>query len=110
LLIIFVVSPPAALLMVCIVSLTLLSAWVLLAPPHPLVVILELMPLPFSGRSTILAAVAVNVVFSVAFERFGTWIVAVCIGWLMRLIRRTRRRSREGKTYKAVEGGMRANL
>lgn len=92
--------------MFSIVTLTLFNLLVLLYPPEPIRHILELMLLPFSARSSLLFAVIINIVLSMAFEEWGTKVVALGIGALFRL-RRGRRRTREGKAYKAVEGGMR---
>lgn len=83
-----------------------LNILLLLTPPQTFLVILELMNLPFSARSTLLLAVAVNVLLSTIFEKWGTQVVAGALGLLFEL-RRSRRRERDGKTYKAVEGGMR---
>jgi len=64
------------------------------------------MILPFSARTSLLFAVIFNIALSMAFEEWGTQVVAQAIGALFRLYR-GRRRFREGKVYKAVEGGMR---
>ena len=84
---------------------TALSILILLAPPTPLAVLLELMSLPTPARLTLLLSVVVNVVVSMVFEQWGTQVVAEVIG-LIHQIRRSRRRVRDGKTYKIVEGGM----
>ncbi|PFH50913.1 hypothetical protein AMATHDRAFT_143898 [Amanita thiersii Skay4041] len=89
-------------------SISLLSAFnilVVLAPPASLSTLLDLMPLPFAARLTLLAAVVVNVGVSMGFEEWGTRSVAWVISWWLKW-QRGRRRVREGKTYKAVEGGM----
>ena len=93
------------LLMVSIGCLSLFNVLVLLFPPGPIAAILELMPLPYSARWTLLLAVVINVAISMAYERWGAQNVAVLIGAAMRMRRRWR--TRDGKTYKAVEGGMR---
>jgi cation-transporting ATPase 13A3/4/5 len=93
-------------LMFSIVTLTLFNLLVLLHPPQPVRLILELMVLPYSARTSILFAAIFNVAVSMAFEEWGTHIVSQVIGALLHL-RRGRRRIREGKAYKAVEGGMR---
>lgn len=89
-----------------ITTLTLFNLLVLLYPPQPLRLILELMVLPFSARLSLLFAAIANVVLSMAFEEWGTQAVAQVIGIVFQL-QRGRRRTREGKAYKAVEGGMR---
>lgn len=93
-------------LMFSITSLTLFNLLVLLYPPQPVRHILELMTIPFPARLSLLFAAVVNVLLSVAFEEWGTQVVAQVIGAVIHL-RRGRRRTREGKAYKAVEGGMR---
>jgi cation-transporting P-type ATPase 13A2 len=93
-------------LMFSIVTLTLFNLLVLLHPPQSVRLILELVILPFSARTSLFFAAIFNVALSMAFEEWGTHIVALLIGALFRL-RRGRRRIREGNAYKAVEGGMR---
>lgn len=93
-------------LMFSIVTLTLFNLLVLVHPPQPVRQILELMVLPFSARMSLLFATIFNVALSMAFEEWGTQVVAQVIGALFHL-RPDRRRFREGKAYKAVEGGMR---
>jgi len=87
-------------------TLSLFSILVLMSPPQPIVVVLELMPLPTSARRTLLLVAAINVVSSVVFEKWGSGVVARIVGRLS-LLRKGRRRVRDGKAYKAVEGGMR---
>ena len=91
--------------MLSIVSLTLFNVLVLLFPPAFLVSILELTDIPMPGRLTLLFATVINVALSAAFERWGAPAVALTVGYLADL--RKRSRTRDGKTYKAVEGGMR---
>ncbi|KAG8214021.1 hypothetical protein J3R82DRAFT_10776 [Butyriboletus roseoflavus] len=93
-------------LMVSVIALSLFNLFVLLRPPKALEVILELMPIPFSARAMLAAFVLVNVVVSLAFEEWATQLIAKLIGALMKL-QQEKRRYREGKAYKAVEGGMR---
>ena len=57
------------------------------------------------GRLTLLLATAVNVALSMVFERWGAPAVALAVGFATDF--RKRSRMRDGKTYKAVEGGMR---
>ena len=91
--------------MASMVVLGLFNLLVLLDPPRPLVKLLELMHLPLAARATLLLAVAVNVVTSMAFESYGTQVVSRLFGLIFEL--RRQHRVREGKIYKAVEGGMR---
>ncbi|KAJ3537048.1 hypothetical protein NM688_g6744 [Phlebia brevispora] len=107
---VFSIGPPYrkpmwtnALLMLSIVSLTVFNLIVLLAPPDFLSSILELMALPRVGRVTLLMVVIVNVVLSFVFERWGAPAVAELVGYLLSL--RRQHRVKDGKTYKAIEGG-----
>ncbi|KAF8444715.1 hypothetical protein L210DRAFT_3040504 [Boletus edulis BED1] len=93
-------------LMVSIITLSLLNLFLLLRPLKGLEPILELMPIPFSARVLLAIVVLVNVVVSLAFEEWATRLIATMIGALMKL-RRGKKRYREGKMYKVVEGGMR---
>ncbi|KAI0351056.1 Ca-transporting ATPase [Trametes cingulata] len=88
--------------MVCLSAFNLV---VLLDPPKAIAKVLELMALPGSARGTLLLAVVINVLASLAFEQWGTQIVARVIGLVFEL--RRHHRVRDGKLYKAVEGGMR---
>ncbi len=91
--------------MLSIGSLTLFNVITLLAPPQSFMTILELMAMPFSGRTTLLLAATINVALSMAYEQWGAQIVAQIVGSIMKVHRHLR--VREGKTYKAIEGGMR---
>lgn len=93
------------LLMLSISCLTFFNVVVMLVPPRPISSILELVPLPFSARMTLLSMVVSNVVLSVLYEQWGTQGVAHVIGYLFQL--RRQHRSKDGKIYKVVEGGMR---
>ncbi|OSC97098.1 Ca-transporting ATPase [Trametes coccinea BRFM310] len=91
--------------MVSMVCLSVFNLVVLLSPPGAIAKILELMALPLSARGTLLLAVVMNVLASMAFEQWGTQVVARVIGLFFEL--RRHHRVRDGKLYKAVEGGMR---
>ena len=91
--------------MVSMIVLGIFNLLVLLNPPKLLMGLLELMDLPLAARATLLLAVVVNVVASMAFESFGTQAVSRVFGVIFEL--RRRHRVRDGKIYKAVEGGMR---
>lgn len=93
-----------ALLMLSIIALSAFNIVVLLAPPKFLSSILELMTLPTAGRATLLIAVVVNVALSMIFEKWGAPAVAELVGYVLNL---RRRRVRDGKTYKAIENGIR---
>ncbi|KAH9485007.1 putative cation-transporting ATPase [Psilocybe cubensis] len=91
-------------------SMCLLSAFnvlVLLAPPTIFVKLLELMSFPSGARYTLLLAASINVVVCLGYEAWGTQGVSSVLGAGMRWWQRSRRRVRDGKTYKVVEGGMR---
>jgi cation-transporting ATPase 13A3/4/5 len=92
-------------LMASVIGLSLLNLLVLLQPPKPLGLILELMPLPFSGRAWLAVFALTNVAVSLAFEQWITQFISQVIGVLMNL-HLEKKRYREGKAYKAVEGGM----
>ena len=91
--------------MASMACLCLFNLLVLLDPPAPVARVLELMSLPVIARATLLLSVIVNVAASFAFEHYGTQAVSRVIGLLFEL--RRRQRVRDGKIYKAVEGGMR---
>lgn len=94
------------LLMLSISLLSAFSIYVLLAPPEPLARLLDIMPLPFSARFTLLVAAMLNAALCMALERWAP--LAKIVAAISRRIRlRKRRALREGKLYKAVEGGMR---
>lgn len=92
--------------MTCIIVLSLFNFLVLLRPPTVMVHILQLMSIPFSARVWLAVIVLVNVVVSLAYEEWATQLIAKVIGALMKL-RQEKKRYREGKAYKVVEGGMR---
>lgn len=84
--------------------LSVFNIMVLLQPPQFIADMLNLMPLPFSGRIVLLFGVVINVVVSMAFEEWGAGRIAGAVSTAMKW-RRGRRRAR--KAYKVVEGGMR---
>ncbi len=63
------------------------------------------MPLPVEARLFLLFAVVLNVAISLVFEQYGAHVVAGLVGTIISW-RKGRHREREGKMYKAVEGGM----
>jgi cation-transporting P-type ATPase 13A2 len=85
--------------MFSMVTLTLFNIVVVMSPPQFIVVVLELMPLPTDGRRTLLILAAINVAVSLAFEQWGSGLVAYIVG---RLVQR-RRRVRDKAVYKAVD-------
>lgn len=91
--------------MVSIIALSLVNLFVLFRPPKALELILELMPIPLSARASLAAFVLVNIIVSLAFEEWATKLISKLIGALMKL-QQEKKRYREGKAYKAVEGGM----
>ena len=92
--------------MCCIGLLSGFNMVVLLAPPHAVSNVLTLMTLPVTGRYVLLFAAVMNVGISMAFEEWGTPTVSTVIGLMTRWWQRGRRRVRDGKMYKVVEGGM----
>lgn len=90
-------------LMISIGALLLFNLIALLAPPTPVSQLLGLVAVPMSGRMVMLIAVVINMVLAVVYEDWGAQRIAQAVGrW-----RGWRRRVREGKVYKAVEGGLR---
>jgi cation-transporting ATPase 13A3/4/5 len=94
--------------MLSIVTLLAVNIVALLAPPAPVSRWLDIMQLPFSGRMTLCAAVAVNMIASVAFEDWAVPAIAKLTGRWQKWY--GQRRMREGKAYKIVEGGMGSGL
>ncbi|KAG2119505.1 uncharacterized protein F5147DRAFT_664357 [Suillus discolor] len=92
-------------LMASVTGLSLLNLLVLLQPPKPIRLILELMPLPISGRAWLGVFALTNIFVSLAFEQWATQFISQVIGVLMNL-HLEKKRYREGRAYKAVEGGM----
>lgn len=90
-------------LMTSISALSLFNVVVLLWPPQVVSDILNLMPLPFGARTTLLFAAMANVVVSIGYEQWGAQRIAGAVGAMSRW-RKGRRRVR--KAYKVVEGGM----
>lgn len=94
--------------MTAMVVISIINAWLILAPARPFIVLLELISIPLSARLTLVAAIVVNVVLSTVFEHWGTSFVAGIIGFVQACSPfRNRRRYRDGKAYKTVESDMR---
>lgn len=92
--------------MFSITLLTAFSIFVLIAPPGPLARLLDIRPIPLNARFSILFAALLNAVLCGALERWAP--LAAAVTYVSRLIKTRRKRIvREGKLYKAVEGGMR---
>jgi len=92
--------------MLSIIALSLFDLLILLRPPKPFRLILELMQLPLSARMWLAAFVTVNIVVSGVFEKWVTPFISQVIGAVLSY-RLEQKRYRDGKAYKAVEGGMR---
>ena len=91
--------------MFSIVVLSIFSAVVLLAPPQPVALILDLMAIPASAKFTLLLVVIINVVTSSLLERWE--LIAKLVTAVYKRFRSKRpRRVRDGKLYKSVEGAM----
>lgn len=89
--------------MFALIILGLINTVILLSPPKFAMILLDLMKLPWSGRTTLFVGVAVNTIFSVIFERWGVQYLAQIVGSLTKKYEE-RRRIRLGKAYKLVEG------
>lgn len=87
--------------MASLVALTAFSTLVLFAPPQPLRLLLDIMPIPDSAKTTLFAGAILNAAACFAFERWNP-IAAV----LEVVSRGQRRRVKGGLEYKVVEGGM----
>ena len=87
-------------------SIALLSAfntWVLLGPPQPVMLLLDLMPVPSSARLIAGVAVLGNVGVSFAYEEWIGGRVAKAVGVVLgESGRRKRRREASGRTYEAL--------
>jgi len=81
----------------------LINTVVLLSPPKFAVILLGLMMLPYSARTTLLVGVAVNIIVSVMFERWAVQYLAQIVGSLIKMYQE-HRRIRLGKAYKLVDG------
>lgn len=88
--------------MFSLVILGLINTVILLSPPRFAVILLELMILPYSARTTLLAGVTVNIVVSVMFERWAVQYLAQIVGSLTKVYQE-HRRVRLGKAYKLVD-------
>ncbi|KAK0212773.1 hypothetical protein DFS33DRAFT_1370273 [Desarmillaria ectypa] len=110
---VFSIGPPYrkamstnVLLMLAIGVLSSFNLLVLLFPPAVLTDWLTLVVLPAHARMVLLMAVVANIAASLLFEKYGAQTVATVIGTVIGW-QRGRRRDRDEKVYKAVEGGMR---
>ena len=88
-------------------SLFLINIWLLLSPSEVVAKLLTLVELPSTARYSLLIAAALNIVLSLAFERWGTVIASDLIARIVHLwsLSGGRGKVREGKAYKAVENG-----
>lgn len=95
-------------LMFAMISLFSINTWLLLSPSKPVARLLTLIELPSAGRVALLVAAALNIVISLAFERWGTVITSDILARIAYLwtLGGGRRRVQEGKAYKAVENGL----
>ncbi|KAG9018165.1 hypothetical protein FRB90_012009 [Tulasnella sp. 427] len=93
-------------LMFSIVVLAAFSTVVLLFPPRPVALVLDLMEIPASAKATLLFVVVLNVVVSSFVEKWE--LLSQVITFFQKRWRSKRpKRIRDGKLYKAVEGAMR---
>ncbi|KAF8609052.1 Ca-transporting ATPase [Ceratobasidium sp. AG-I] len=105
---VFSIGPPYrkpmwtnGLLMASLVALTAFSTLVLFAPPQPLRLLLDIMPIPDSAKLTLFSAAVLNAAVCFGFERWNPIAAA-----LEAVSRGHRRIVKGGLEYKAVEGGM----
>jgi len=93
--------------MLTILILSAFSTYVLISPPPSLALILDLMDLPYTARLTLLGVVVANVVCSLLLERWN--LVGRAVAVVQRWWRHShsKKRVRDGKAYKAIEGGTR---
>jgi len=109
---VFSIGPPYrkqiwtnGLLMFSIVTLSLFSTVVLLAPPSAVALLLDLLDLPISAKFTLLVLVIFNVLASSWLEHYE--LLGRAVAFLDRRWRHRRpKRIRDGKLYKSVEGAM----
>lgn len=86
----------------------LLNVWMLLFPPKPLAILLELMAIPFVARVTLVVVVLVNIVLSTVYERWGSAVVADVVGFFSECFRANiRNRGGGGVAYKPLDVGPR---
>lgn len=90
-------------LMLSLTLLGLINTMILLSPPRFVMVLLDLMIIPYSARTTLLTGVVMNIVLSVMFERWGVQYLAQIVGSLTKAYQE-HRRIQLGKAYKLVDG------
>lgn len=86
--------------MASIVLLGAFSSWVLLAPPQPIALVLDLMALPWLARLSLGVAVLINVGCSFVYEGWFHSRVARLVGVIAGSA--GKRRRREGRVYEAL--------
>lgn len=89
--------------MFSLVILGLINTMILLLPPRFALILLELMRLPYSARTTLLGGVVMNIIFSVMFERWGVRYLSQIVGSLTKMYQE-HRRIRLEKAYKLLDG------
>ncbi|KLO18416.1 Ca-transporting ATPase [Schizopora paradoxa] len=85
----------------------LLNVWMLLFPPKPLAILLELMAIPFVARVTLAFVVLINIVLSTLYERWGSAVVADVVGFFSECFRANIRNRGGGVAYKPLDVGPR---
>jgi cation-transporting P-type ATPase 13A2 len=88
--------------MLSLVVLSLFNVSVLLAPIRFISALLELVPIPMSGRLTLLWATIINVAVSVGYERWMAQVVAEAVGVFVSQ-QDSRRRIKDSRIYRAVD-------
>lgn len=91
--------------MISVTALSIFSTIVLLMPPGPVALLLDLMELPESAKLTLFIAVILNAVLCLLLERLA--LLARIVGAVSRRTKKRRRTVREnGKVYKAIQANM----
>lgn len=99
-------------LVICLVGLGIFSTYILLAPSHPIALILDIIDTPTSFRLELLVIAIINILACFSFERYAERPIAKAIAHAKRALRRRRRKDGRGggegdHQYKIIEGNMR---
>jgi cation-transporting ATPase 13A2 len=93
----------AGMLISSIALLSAFSTWVLLGPPQPVALVLDLMPVPWHARLTMGLMVLVNIGISFGYEEWISARVAKAVGVVFQgESGRRRRREASGRVYEAL--------
>lgn len=110
---VFSIGPPYrksmwsnGLFMLAMSAIGLLNVWMMMFPPKPLAILLELMTIPFVARVTLAFVVVINIAFSTLYERWGSAVVAEVVGLVSEFFQ-SKIRNRGGNAYKPLDAGPR---